>query len=115
MHPCAAKLDEAIALFRLEESALADEDVDRAEILAERRSVLLFEAWQIREGYAEELLIEQMQKVQAMQKQLVEKAEVLLGKLGNQMSTERKQSQYFAGYWHDKAQAQKSFYCDTRS
>ena len=115
MHPCAAKLDEALGLIRLEESALAEEDVERAETLAEKRAVLIFEAWQVREGYAEGLLIERMEMMRAMQTELIEKAQTLLEKLGGQMATERKQAKYFDGYRHAKAQAQKSFYCDRRS
>lgn len=115
MHPCAAKFEEAHRLIRLEESALAEEDVERAETLAEKRAVLIFEAWQLREGYAEELLLEQMEKMQALQTEMIEKAQALLEKLGGQMATERKQAKYFDGYRHARAQAQKSFYCDTRS
>lgn len=115
MHPCAAKLNEVLRLIQLEESALAEEDVERAETLAEKRAVLLFEAWQVREGYAEKLLAEQMETIRAMQTELIAKAEALLGKLGSQMATERKQARYFDGYRHAKAQAQKSFYCDRRS
>ena len=115
MHPSAAKLEEALSLARLEESALADEDLDRAEELADKRADLLFDAWSLRKGYAVELLCERLQELQAVQQRLNERAESLRDRLSNQISSERKQSKYFDGYRHAKAQAQKSFYCDKRS
>ena len=115
MHPSAAMLDEAMGLVRLEEMALAEEDVDRAEELADRRADLLFDAWRVREGYAEHLLLEHLQKLQTMQEHLQDRAEALRAKLADQISTERKQSKYFDGYRHASAQSRKAFYFDKRS
>ena len=115
MHPSAAILDEALALAKLEESALIDEDLDKAEELADKRADLLSDAWRLRKGYAEDLMIEQLQKLHAIQQNLQHRAEALRAKLGNQMSTERKQAKYFDGYLHDKAQSQKAYYFDKRS
>ena len=115
MHPSATILDEVFALVRLEELALAEEDVDRAEELADRRADLLFDAWRLRAGCPDSLLAERLQKLQDMQRQLQSKAEALRAKLGAQMSAERKQSKYFAGYRHASAQANKAFYFDKRS
>lgn len=115
MHPSAAMLDEVFALVRLEELALAEEDVDRAEELADRRADLLFDAWRLRGGCPDDLLVEQLQKLQDMQRHLQDKAEALRAKLGAQMSAERKQAKYFDGYRHASAQAKKAFYFDKRS
>ena len=115
MHPSAAILDEVFALVRLEELALAEEDVDRAGELADRRADLLFDAWRIREGCSDNLLVERLQTLQDMQRQLQDKAEALRAKLGAQMSAERKQAKYFDGYRHASAEAKKAFYFDKRS
>lgn len=115
MHPSAMLLDEAMALAGLEEQALAEEDVDKAEELANRRAGLLFDAWRMRGGYDENLLTERLHKLQAMQRHLQTRAESLRTKLAGQMSTERKQAKYFNGYRHAAAQSQKAFYFDKRS
>jgi hypothetical protein len=115
MHPSAAIFDEAISLARLEELALKEEDIDRAEELADKRADLLFDAWRIREGYANDLLVERLQTLQSMQQHLQEQATLLRAKLGAQIVTERKQARYLDGYRHANEQRQKSFYCDKRS
>ena len=115
MHPSAAILEEVFALVRLEELALAEEDVDRAEELADKRAGLLFDAWRVREGCPDTLLMEHLQKLQDMQRDLQGKAETLRARLGAQMSAERKQAKYFDGYRHASAQAGKAFYFDKRS
>jgi hypothetical protein len=113
MHTSATLYDEAISLARLEELALEEEDIDRAEELADRRADLLFDAWRLRG--AGELLVEQLQTLQSIQQHLQERATRLRDKLGGQIAAERKQSKYFNGYRHDQAQRQKAFYCDTHS
>ena len=115
MHPSAVLLDEAIALARLEELALAEEDLDKAEELANQRAELLCDAWRMREGYVENVLVEHLRKLQTMQEQLQNRAESLRAKLAGQISTERKQAKYLNGYYHVTAQAQKAFYFDKRS
>lgn len=115
MHPSAAMLDEAIALVRLEEQALAEEDLDKAEELADKRSGLLFDAWRIREGYAEDLLLKQLQNLQTMHQHLQTCAADLRITLNGRVSAERKQAKYFDGYRHDYAQLRKAYYFDKRS
>ena len=115
MHPSVVMLDEVSALVRLEELALAEEDVERAEELAERRAGLLFDAWRVRAGCPASLLAEHLQKLQDMQRHLQDKAEALRARLGAQMSAERKQARYIDGYRHASAQAGKAFYFDKRS
>jgi hypothetical protein len=108
-------IDEAIALAHQEELALAEENMDKAEELASRRADLLSDAWRKREGYANNLLLERMQKMQTIQKDLRERAECLRDKLAERISTERKQAKYLDGYHHAGARSQKAYYFDKRS
>jgi HPt (histidine-containing phosphotransfer) domain-containing protein len=115
MHPCAALLDEAIALAQQERQALAEEDVDKLEELAHRRADLLNDAWGMREGYAQNVLLEHLQKMRLIHEQLQNHAETLRDKLAEQISVERKQAKYLDGFHNADAQSQKAYYFDKRS
>ena len=115
MHPSAALLDEAIALAHQEELALTEENVDKAEELANRRADLLNDAWSMREGYAQSLLLEHLQKMHAIHGRLRNHAEILRDKLAGQISVERKQAKYLDGYHNADSQPQKAYYFDKHS
>lgn len=115
MHPSVLLLDEAIAIAQQEEVALQEDDLDKVETLASKRAGLLFDAWRIRKGCDESLLLQKMQAVEAIQDRLCASTDKLKNELGKQMTTERKQSKYFDGYRHDAAQSRKAFYCDKKS
>lgn len=112
MHPCAAFLEEIIALCRVEGQALADEDVDKAEELANQRFELIQKAWDTREGYSEEALHASLLAIRDEQKRLHTAAEALHDKLREQQHAGRKQAKYFNQDRHIQAQLQRSFYFD---
>lgn len=112
MHPCATILGEILDLSRLEEKALAQEDVEQAEQLAERRSELLTRAWLVREGYDKDALWDGLLLIEAMQERLHEMAMGLHEKMTADMYTVQQQSKYFTGTRHLQAQNKRSNYCD---
>lgn len=112
MPSCAVLLDELLEVSGAEERALADEDMDRAEELAERRAVLLKDIWSNREGYDVEALKLALSKAREIQSRLQDIAEGLQEKFRQQQSAGRKQAKYFNTDRHLHAQMKKSFYCD---
>ena len=108
MHACAALLEDALALMREEEQALALEDVDRMEELANRRATLLNQAWTQRQGYDEETLRQQLVAVRDANETLHAKAEVLHARYREQQQNGRKQAKYFSTERHIYSQMQKS-------
>lgn len=115
MHPCAVLLDEIIALCRVEERALADEDVDRAEELAHQRSTLIDRAWDSREGYPEETLRVSLLRIREEQARLHAAAEALHEQLRERQQAGRKQTRYFNQDRYIHAQSKRAFYFDKTS
>jgi len=115
MHASTRLLDEVLDLIRSEVAALSAEDVDRAEELSARRSMLLEQAWERREGCDEPTLRAHLLRVQAAQTGLVTAAENLRQKYRQQQNAGRKQAKYFATERHLHAATKKAFYCDTQS
>ena len=112
MHPCAAILEEIIALCRVEERALADEDIDKAEELAGQRFALIQKAWESREGYPEDALHQSLLRIRDEQTRLHTAAESLHERLRERQQSGRKQTRYFNQDRHIQSQLQRSFYCD---
>ncbi len=112
MHPCAALLEEIIALCRVEGQALADEDVDKAEELANQRFDLIQKAWDSREGYPEDRLHASLLLIRDEQARLQTVAEALHDKLRERQHAGRKQTKYFNQDRHIQSQLRRSFYCD---
>ncbi len=112
MHPCAALLEEIIALCRVEGQALAEEDVDKAEELANRRYALIQKAWDLREGFPEEELHASLLTIRDEQTRLHSAAEALHDKLRERQHAGRKQTKYFNQDRHIQSQLRRSFYCD---
>lgn len=115
MHPCAVLLDEIIALYRVEERALADEDIERAEELAHQRSTLIDRAWDIRKGYPEETLRASLQQIREEQARLHAEAEALHERLRERQQAGRKQARYFSQDRYIHAQSKRAFYFDKTS
>ncbi len=112
MHPCAALLEEIIALCRLEGQALAAEDIDRAGELATRRSALLHKVWASREGYPEDRLRASLLAIREEQQGLRSAALALHDTLGERQRSGLKQSRYFNQDRYIQSQLRRSFYCD---
>lgn len=115
MHPCAALVEEIIALCRLEERALADEDIDKAGGLAAERLELIRKVWEAREGYPEEQLRSSLLRISDEQARLHSSAETLHDRLRERQHSGRKQARYFNQDRHIQSQLQRSFYCDKTS
>lgn len=112
MHPCTALLEKIIALCRVEERALADEDIDKVEELSRERADLLREVWEVRAGYPDEELHAALLRIKDEQTRLGLAAEALHRRLREQQQASRKQSRYFNQDRHLNAQNNRAFYCD---
>lgn len=110
MHPCAMLLGEVLSLSQLEEEALLSEDLEQAEDLAQKRAELIDQAWEKREGYDNESLLNSLLVIQAMQSRLMEIAGDIRKKLGSQMQTTKKQEKYFGGYRHRRDLSEKALH-----
>lgn len=113
MHPCAAYLNEVQEVMRNEQAALAAEDLDLLEQLADQRHTLLKKAWDARAGYDESQLLNHLLEVEKLQQGLREKAQELQVDLRRRMNDGNKQARYFDGDRHIHSQLKKSLYCDT--
>jgi hypothetical protein len=105
-------LGEVLALSSLEEEALAQEDLDQAEDLAQKRSELLTQAWKERDGYDRDLLRNTLMIVEAMQSRLLDIARDMHGKLGAKLRRTRQHGRYFEQNRNRIRQAKKAFYCN---
>lgn len=112
MHACAMLIDEALAIFPEEERALAQEDVDLAFELAEKRAALLKDAWKQRAGFDPERLRVRLEEVKERQEIVHKAANDLQAVLRQKQSASRKQTKYLNGDRHVYAQSQRSFYCN---
>lgn len=112
MHPCAALLEEAFSLLRLEKQAVTDKDMERVEALAGRRATLLLQAWENREGYDEDALRAKLRLLEEEQRRLQTVLDSLRAKLLAERRAGRKQARYFNGDRYVQSELQRSFYCD---
>lgn len=112
MHPCAALFDEILALCRVEEQAILDEDIEKVEETARQRSILIGNAWEARQGYPEDSLRASLQGIRDEQTRLHAAAEALHTRLSERQQAGRKQSRYFNQDRHIHAQSKRAYYCD---
>lgn len=112
MPDCAALFDKYFFLAKLEEEAIAAEDIERINDLASERAVLLKEAWEKRADMDEDSLRQYLLKAGACQEKLTDAAGALQSKYREQQKNGRKQSRYFNLDRNIQAELQKSFYCD---
>lgn len=112
MHPCAALFDEILALCRVEEQALIDENIDKAEEIARQRFILIGNAWDSRQGYPEDSLRASLRGIREEQARLHAAAEALHERLRERQQAGRKQFRYFNQDRHIHAQSKRAYYCD---
>lgn len=112
MHPCAGLIEEILALCREENTALASEDVDRAEELAGQRLALLEKLGGLRAGYSEKALGASLARLRAEHAILRVAAENLHHKLRQMQNSSRKQSRYFNHDRKIQSQFNRSLYFD---
>lgn len=110
MHPCAALFKDVFALIRDEENALAEEDIDRLEELAQQRADLMQKIWSLRDGYDNDALMIGLRAVRDAHGKLTASADALHAKYRIQQQNGRKQAKYFTTERHVYSQIQKSQY-----
>lgn len=110
MYACAGLFKDVFELIRAEEHALAEEDMDRLEELAQQRAALMQKIWTQREGIDADALVAGLRAVRDAQGKLSASAEVLHAKYREQQQNSRKYAKYFTSERHVYSQMQKSQY-----
>lgn len=91
-------LDQALSLGEQELNALAAGDVDVAHENSGKRSQLLAEAWEQRDGVAVEDLQNKLMQLQSLQGRLSEEAKRLHVSLKSELQKTKKHSRRLTGY-----------------
>lgn len=112
MHASALLIDEALAIFPEEEKALAEENVDLAFDLAEKRASLLRRAWKERHGLDPHELRSRLLRVKERQDAIYRAANDLKAELRQKQTMSRKQTKYLNGDRQQLALSQRSLYFD---